>query len=102
MGRESGLASATISGFGLQIGTDRTLYATWRWSESNTKCYNVRWEYDTGDSDGSGAIWFIGEDKEVTVKQSKYTAPSNARRVRFVVKPISKTYKVKNQRKNFL
>ena len=97
MGRESGLASATIIGFGLQIGTDRTLYATWRWSESYTKCYNVRWEYDTGDSDGSGAIWFIGEDKEVTVKQSKYTAPSNARRVRFFVKPISETYKVNNQ-----
>lgn len=87
------MATATITGFGIQTGTDRTVYATWDWSESNTKGYNVKWYYDTGNTNGSGTIWFIGDDSEVSEKQSTYTAPSNANRVRFVVKPVSETYR---------
>lgn len=87
------MATATITGFGIQTGTERTVYATWSWSESHTKNYNVKWYYDTGNTNGSGTIWFIGEDTDVTEKQSTYTAPSNANRVRFVVKPVSETYK---------
>lgn len=90
------MATATITGFGIQTGTDRTVYATWSWYEPNTKNYNVRWYYDTGDTNGSGTIWFIGEDSSVDVEQSTYSAPSNAIRVRFVVQPVSETYKDSN------
>ena len=83
------MATATITGFGIQAGTDRTVYATWDWPEEHTKGYNVKWYYDTGDTNGNGTIWFIGNDSEVTEKQSTYSAPSNAIRVRFVVIPVS-------------
>lgn len=87
------MAVATITGFGIQAGTDRTVYATWSWTRDHTKGYNVRWYYDTGDTNGSGTIWFIGNDSEVTNMQNTYSAPSNAKRVRFIVKPVSETYK---------
>lgn len=87
------MAVATITGFGIQAGTDRTVYATWSWPRDHTKGYNVRWYYDTGDTNGSGTIWFIGNDSEVTNMQDTYSAPSNAKRVRFIVKPVSETYK---------
>lgn len=87
------MAVATITGFGIQAGTDRTVYATWSWTRGHTKGYNVRWYYDTGDTNGSGTIWFIGNDSEVTDMQDTYSAPSNAKRVRFIVKPVSETYK---------
>lgn len=80
---------AVINLFGLQSNTDRTVYATWVWSKSYTKEYQVIWYYDTGDG-----VWFIGNDSTTDDKQSLYTAPSNAKRVRFKVKPISKTHKV--------
>lgn len=85
--------TATVYGPYLQLGTDRTLYATWRWSQSNTKEYHVRWYYDTGDSDGSGTVWFVGRDAKVTNKQDTYNAPSNVKRVRFIILPISQTRK---------
>ena len=88
------MATATITGFGLQTGTARTIYATWYWDWNNTESYNVRWYYDTGDTNGSGTIWYIGNDSEVKARQSIYNAPSNAVRVRFVVKPIAETHKV--------
>ena len=91
------MAAVTIAGFGLQTGTDRTVYATWDWAEEHTKGYNVRWYYDTGDSNRFGTIWFVGSDTEVTKKQDRYNAPSNAKRVRFVVKPVSETYKSNDQ-----
>ena len=47
--------SATITKFGLQTGSDRTLYATWSWSKSHTANYEVRWTYSTGDG-----VEFIG------------------------------------------
>lgn len=90
------MATATITGFGIQAGTDRTVYATWDWSEEHTKGYNVKWYYDTGDANGSGTIWFIGNDNEVTEKQSTYSAPTNAKRVRFVVKPVSEQQDANN------
>lgn len=76
---------ATIKAFGLQSNTDRTIYATWAWTKSYTDKYQVIWYYDTGNG-----VWFIGEDTTVTAKQSLYSAPSNANRVKFKVKPISK------------
>lgn len=90
------MATATITGFGIQAGTDRTVYAAWDWDpgrDGPTKGYNVKWYYDTGDRNKNGTIWFIGNDSEVKEKQDTYSAPSNAIRVRFVVKPLSETYK---------
>lgn len=80
---------ATIKVFGLQSDTDRTVYATWNWTKSNTDHYQIKWHYDTGDG-----VWFIGESSDTKDTQSLYTAPSNAKKVKFVVKPISKTHKV--------
>ena len=90
------MAAVTITGFGLQAGTQRVVYATWNWAQEHTKGYNVRWYYDTGNTNGSGTIWFIGDDSTVNKKQSTYTAPSNAKRVRFVVQPVSETYTSNN------
>lgn len=82
---------ATIDVFGLQSNTDRTMYATWTWSKANTDCYQVMWYYDTGDG-----VWFIGNNSTVDDNQSIYNAPSNAKKVKFKVKPISKTRRVNN------
>ena len=75
--------------FGLQSDTDSTVFATWEWSRSNTDKYKVVWNYHTGDG-----VWFIGEEKEITAEQSTYNAPTNAEKVRFKVKAISKKHKV--------
>ena len=83
---------ATITAFGLQANTDRTIFATWNWDQSNTKEYLVRWYYGTGDG-----VAFIGEEKTEKFKQSIYTAPANAIRVLFYVKPISNTKTVNNK-----
>lgn len=83
---------ATINQFGLQSNTDRTVFATWTWTKSNTEHYQVIWYYDTGDG-----VWFIGTSTTVTDKQSLYNAPTNALRVKFKVKPISKKRKVNNR-----
>lgn len=76
----------TISQFGLQSNTDRTVFATWTYSRSHTKEYKVMWYYATGDG-----VWFIGNDGTEKYKQSLYTAPPNAKKVKFKVKPISST-----------
>lgn len=91
------MATAFITNFGLQAGTDRTIYATWTWNWEHTKGYNVRWYYATDNHSGGDYIWFIGNDSEVSREQSTYTAPSNAICVRFIVKPISETYTVKTE-----
>ena len=78
-----------IKAFGLQSNTDRTIYATWAWSLDHVDHYATRWSYATGDG-----IWFIGEKGSVTSKQSTYNAPSNATKVKFIVKPIAKKHKV--------
>lgn len=87
---------ATIKAFGLQSNTDRTVYATWTWPVDNTEHYQILWYYDTGDG-----VWFEGTNTTVKIKQSTYNAPSNASRVRFFVKPISKTYKKKNKTRSY-
>lgn len=81
-------SKATIKAFGLQSNTDRTMYATWTWTRSNTDNYQVRWYYATGDG-----IWFVGSDSTVEDRQCTYNAPSNATKVKFKVKPISKKKK---------
>ena len=81
----------TITHFGLQANTDRTIFAVWDWGRSNTDKYQVKWWYDTGNN-----VWFIGSDSNVTEKQSTYNAPTNAKRVKVQVKPISQTFKNNN------
>ena len=89
-------STATIKAFGLQSNTDRTIYATWTWTKNNTDNYKVYWYYDTGDG-----IWFIGENSTVDDKQSLYTAPTNAKKVKFKVKPISKTHTVNDKETHY-
>lgn len=85
------MASATINNFGLQTGSDRSIYATWVWDKKNTNNYNFAWDYYV---DG---IWFKGEHGTTTDKESIYNAPSNALTVRFRVIPIAKTRKVRKK-----
>lgn len=89
---KSSAKQATIKAFGLQSNTDRTVYATWAWSKTNTANYQVIWSYDTGDN-----VWFEGNNSTVDIKQSTYTAPDNAVRVKFKVKPLSTTYQKRNK-----
>ena len=85
-------SKAKILVFGLQSNTDRTLYAAWSWDKSNTEKYEVRWAYDTGDG-----VWFKGDYSDVTIKQDTYTAPENAKIIKFTVRPVSKKRTVNKQ-----
>ena len=82
--------TVTIQHFGLQIGTDRTLFVMWTWDKNDTTDhYKVRWYYGTGNG-----VSFLGSDSEVSTAsklQSIYNAPSNATWVTVYVKPVSKT-----------
>lgn len=89
-------SKAVIKHFGLQTKTTSTVFATWTWSKSNTENYQAKWEYDSGDG-----VWFIGSNSTVNDKQSIYSAPANAKRVRFMVKPISKTRTVNNKTSSY-
>lgn len=73
-----------IDVFGLQSNTDRTMYATWVWNVSNTDYYKIIWYYETGDG-----VWFIGSDTTTKEKQAIYSAPANAKSVKFKVQAIS-------------
>lgn len=73
----------------IQSGTERTLFAKWVWSKDKTKEYNVQWDYATGDG-----VWFDGSNSTVTTKNALYNIPTNATKVRFRVKPVSKIHKV--------
>lgn len=94
----------TIKQFGLQSNADNVLFATWSWSKSNTESYKVLWTYDTGNG-----IWFEGINTTITVdsdapemaRQSTFTIPTNARKVRFKVKPISKKKTVNNKETSY-
>lgn len=77
---------ATIVHFGIQSNSENTIFATWSWSTSNTDHYEAEWYYDTGDG-----VWFVGQKSTTEDQQSTYSIPSNAKSVRFRVKPVSKT-----------
>ena len=96
MPKKTTTSRVTIKAFGLQSNTDRTMYATWSWTKSYTENYQTIWYYDTGNG-----VWFIGNDSTTTDKQSVYTAPSNAIRVKFKVKPISKKHKVNDKETSY-
>lgn len=85
----------TITKFGLQAGTDKTLYAMWSWSKSNTEGYLVKWEYRAGGTwfTGSSSTNSVDVDDSASSKQSTYSIPDNATSVRLTVKPIAKEKK---------
>lgn len=92
---------AKIEHFGLQSKpsegyTNRTLFATWTWDKSNTENYQVKWEYDTGDG-----VWFLDSESTVTTKHCVHSAPQHANKVRFKVKPISKTRTVNGKESKY-
>ena len=89
-------SKATIKSFGLQANTDSTVFATWTWDKDNTENYKTMWYYATGDG-----VWFVGSDSTTTYKQSTYNAPSNAKKVKFKVKPISKKKKVNGKETDY-
>ena len=95
----------TINQFGLQSdNTNDVLFATWTWEKDNTESYKVLWTYDTGDG-----VWFTGNSGTITVdkdmpesaRQSTYSVPSNAAKVRFKVKPISEKQTKNNKETSY-
>lgn len=88
----------TIDHFGEMSENEGTLFAIWSWSKSNTESYKVLWTYDTGNG-----VWLVGNsssnsvDKDVpsASRQSTFSIPKGARKVKFKVKPVSKK-KTKN------
>lgn len=99
---------AKIIHFGLQSNADNTLFAVWEWdhtknwkahykkSTTTTENYSYQWYYTTGDG-----VWFVGSKSTTEDKQCTWSIPSNAKRIRFRVKPISKKYKKNNKETNF-
>lgn len=95
-----------IKQFGLQsnIRNSDVLFATWDWSKSNTESYKVLWTYDTGNGvwfEGSNATNTVDADAPEMARQSTFTVPDNARKVRFKVKPISKKKTVNNKETSY-
>lgn len=86
----------TIDKFGLQTGTDRTVYVTWSWSKEHTENYEVKWYYATGDG-----VWFIGSDSTTKERQSTYSGPENATKVRVLIRPVSTKYTVNNKQTSY-
>lgn len=94
-----------INQFGLLASSDDTLFATWTWGkEKNTESYKIVWTYTTIDG-----ITFTEDAKSNTVdtdnyvasRQTTYSIPTNAVKVTFKVKPISKKYKSGNTEKTY-
>lgn len=72
-----------------------TLFAYWTWLGEYTESYKVQWLYDTGDG-----VWFgntstitVDKDDPALARQSTYSIPTDAKRVKFRVKPIAETQK---------
>lgn len=92
----------TVTGLGLQSATEngRGVYATWDHTWDNTKCYSYRWEQFIPSYGPKGTWVAKGADEETTSADdrfcySEWTADENATKVRFRVKPVAETYKVK-------
>lgn len=55
---------------------------------NNLDYYSVKWYYATGNG-----VWFDGGDQEVDLRNTTYSMPSNATKIKCKVKPVSKKYK---------
>ena len=91
---------ATVNVYGRVADTDREMFASWEWTKSNVDHYKVRWWYGiklaTGESKG-----VLGSETTTTTKHATYSAPENATKVTFYVKPISKTYTSNNKETSY-
>ena len=68
---------------GIQTGTTRTIYATWKGTSFKKQDgYAIAWYYDTGNK-----VWFSGSSSTTKATNSTYSPPSNAINVKFTVKP---------------
>lgn len=78
-----------IQSMGIQNGTSRTIFATWTWHKhDSTKEYEYEYYYDTGDS----LDWFYGGGQSCGTRQHvTFNPPENAKRVKFIVRPIAKS-----------
>lgn len=94
-----------ITSFGLQAGTERTLFAIWQWQKANTDHCEVEWDYQTKDGN-----WFTGSRNNISYSgqsmhggyfDSTYSIPENATKIRFRVRPISATYTENNTTKKY-
>lgn len=77
----------TFEWFALDAGTDRSMFAVWAFDRSGVSGYEVRWEYDTG-----AGGWRIGSSGTVSEKQTSYSAPVDAKKVKLSVKPVSESW----------
>ena len=82
---------AEVKSFGL-LSTKTDLYASWKWDKANTDHYLVRWYYK--DAANWMKDWIRSDEQNVTVKQATFSIPSNARQVKFQVKPVAKQREV--------
>jgi LysM repeat protein len=87
---------AIILQFGELASTPGTLFATWKWTKSNTENYDTQWQYYD-----SKAGWLSGNKGTTDIKESTYSIPSGAVKVRFRVKPISKKRTVNNKETSY-
>lgn len=86
--------ASTVSGLTVTLvgGTERQLLARWSWNGDTNKTdhFDVSWQYDTGNG-----VWISGTEATANLiqgnlRQSTYTAPNNAYKVRVAVKPVGK------------
>lgn len=87
---------AVVKQFGIQSNSDNTMFATWKWDRKNTAEYRTMWYYATGDG-----VWFVGSDSTTKYKQSTYSIPSNATKIKFKVLAVSKKHKVNDKEKSY-
>jgi LysM repeat protein len=87
---------AIILQFGELASTPGTIFATWKWTKSNTENYEIQWQYYD-----SKAGWLSGNKGTTDIKESTYSMPSGAVKVRFRVKPISKKRTVNNKETSY-
>ena len=81
------VTTPTINWFALDAGTTRTMFCTWSFDRSGTSGYQVNWDYDTG-----AGGWRIGSHGTTGDKQSEYTAPESAKKVRVSITPFSESW----------
>lgn len=74
-----------ITWWALDADETRQMFCVWQYDRDNTDHYKVKWEYNTGQGG-----WRVGSDGDVQYKQSEYSAPEQAKKVRISIKPIAK------------
>lgn len=87
--KKSSSKTASITQFGLQSDSTNLLFAVWKWNKDHVDKYQYEWHYHTGQKH-----WFVGDESDTEEKESTYSIPENATKVRFRVKPVAKKRKV--------